>query len=417
MIRGENKIPVHLPKKLTISFPIWGLYDTGNGTYHDIDKMMREHVERGFNCMRIDDGAGLMHDINGNPRGPVYFGRGFGEFDLKMRQSAASGDPGFCDTRKRLIEIFRSAKKHGMYIILSSWYYLHTYWYVDSALATELEAIKPHDRFLAFAKFLHYILLELEKEGLDSQIAFAEIFNEADGLCFIDGYGHKNKISSEEIARFREDHERAIEWIKERHPHILFAFDSYSYYADHDQIPKNLEVYNFHNYFMWSVYHTSVERDNTLLATPPIPMEAVRASTKPGFPAAEDWYQRVWFYNNISDFERANAQANAYLEEHKDEILKKLKETVDHVRSNLDSALSGLPTVSGEGVSYSGSYHMIFEEYSETFWSIVSEMMKLYRSLGLWGTVVRTCCGPEDPVWYSHPEKLVEMNRIFTEDI
>ena len=38
-----------LPKRLTISFPIWGLYDIdGKGFYADTDRMVREHLERGF---------------------------------------------------------------------------------------------------------------------------------------------------------------------------------------------------------------------------------------------------------------------------------------------------------------------------------------------------------------------------------
>ena len=206
MIRGIDKIPPHLPKRLTISVPIWALYDTGEGgVYHDLDKIMVEHKERGFNCMRIDDGAGLMHDIDGNPRGDVYFGRAFGEYDLTIRQMAATGAPGKLDARRRLLELFRAAKRHGIYVILSSWYYLHTFWYVDSELGRELEDIPAEERFSAFAKFLHYILAELEAEGLDSQVAFAEIFNEADGLCFVDGYSNRNKRSDEELAFFRKN--------------------------------------------------------------------------------------------------------------------------------------------------------------------------------------------------------------------
>ena len=416
MIRGQNKIPPHLPKRLTISFPRWALYDTGTGgACHDLDKIMIEHKERGFNCMRIEDGAGIIHDSAGKPRGDVYFGRAFGNYDLIMRQFAATGEPGTCDVRQRLLDLFRAAKRHGIYVILSSWYYLHTYWYVDQALARELEDIAPEDRFIEFAKFLHYILLELEAEGLDSQIAFAEIFNEADGLCFIDGYGNKNHRTDEELAFFRKKHEEAIAWLKERHPCILFAFDSYSYYADLRQVPTNLEVYNFHNYFMWSVYHRAVESDNTLLRSDPIPMSDIKASTNEGFPAADDWYQRVWFYNNISPdkYAQANAQAKKYLCDNEGALLDKLRETVEHVKGNALGVFDGLPIVSGEGVSYCGSYKMDFEENTEAYWRIVAEMLRLYRELGLWGSVVRTCCGPEDPVWHSHPERILEMNRIF----
>lgn len=419
MIRGFDKIPEHLPKKLTISFAIWALYDTGEGgVFHDLDKMMREHKERGYNCIRLDDGAGLMHDIDGKARGEVYFGRAFGDYDLKMRQFAATGTPGTCNARERLLELFRAAKRHGIYIILSSWYYLHTFWYVDSVLAGELEAIKPEDRFMAFAKFLHYILLELEAEGLDSQVAFAEIFNEADGLCFIDGYSNKNKRSDEELAFFREKHEEAINWLKERHPCILFAFDSYTYATDLRQAPKNLEVFNFHNYFMWSVYRNAIENDASLLSEDPISKEEVKRSTKPGFDAADDWYERVWFYNNVDDskYAYANEKAKDYFLKNLEGIEKRLRDTSACVKENLNGAFAGLPAICGEGVSYCGAYFMTFEEYTDEFWSLMKTMMDVHRDLGLWGTVIRTCCAPEDPVWHSHPDKLLELNEYFLRD-
>ena len=418
MIRAQEKIPSHLPKKLTISFPIWALYDTGSGgAYHDVDKIMIEHRERGFNCMRFDDGAGLMHDINGNPRGEVYFGRAFGKYDDVLRQFGSTGTPGTVDLKKRLIDLFRAAKRHGVYMILSSWYYLHTFWFADSEICRELDAIPAEDRFFAFAKFLHYILLELEKEGLDTQVAFAEIFNEADGLHFVDGYGSKRR-SDEEIAFFRKKHEEAIAWLKERHPQILFAYDTYNVRPDMRQIPENLEVFNFHNYFMWHIYREAIENDTTLLRDDRIPIEAIRAAAKKDFPIEEGWCQRAWFYNNLlpSNYGLANARGRKFMEDNRDNILDNLRKRCEYLKNLFDGTLSGLPIVSGEGFTYCGSYVMNFEEYSDTAWEIVAEMMKLYSELGLWGTVVRTCCGPEDPVWSTHPHKLLEMNRLFLEN-
>ena len=51
------KIPAHLPERLAIAFPIWGLFDTGSGAYHDLDRFVREHAERNFNCIRLEGGA------------------------------------------------------------------------------------------------------------------------------------------------------------------------------------------------------------------------------------------------------------------------------------------------------------------------------------------------------------------------
>ncbi len=59
-----------LPEKLAISFPIWCLLDTpGDGVYHDLERVVREHAERAFNCIRTEDGAGLIRFKNGQADG------------------------------------------------------------------------------------------------------------------------------------------------------------------------------------------------------------------------------------------------------------------------------------------------------------------------------------------------------------
>ena len=83
------------------------------------------------------------------------------------------------------------------------------------------------------------------------------------------------------------------------------------------------------------------------------------------------------------------------------------------VKENMKETLPQVPVVCGEGVSYNGSYALLWEETSEVFWRLMADVMRDYREIGLWGTVIRTCCGPEDPVWTLCPEKLLELNRIF----
>lgn len=72
-----------------------------------------------------------------------------------------------------------------------------------------------------------------------------------------------------------------------------------------------------------------------------------------------------------------------------------------------------MPVVFGKGVTYSGGYKLLWEEKSEKYWIPVREMLEAYRGAGLWGTVVRTCSGPEDSVWHLYPEKFLEMNCFF----
>ena len=92
MIRNCEKISSHLPKRLTISFPIWGLYDTeAGGVYRDLDKMMLEHKERGFNCIRLDDDTEIVHNLHGKLRENVKSDYAFDSCYKDIRQFGSNG--------------------------------------------------------------------------------------------------------------------------------------------------------------------------------------------------------------------------------------------------------------------------------------------------------------------------------------
>jgi hypothetical protein len=44
---------------------------------------------------------------------------------------------------------------------------------------------------------------------------------------------------------------------------------------------------------------------------------------------------------------------------------------------------------------------------------VVEHAARAYREHGLWGSVARTCCGPEDPSWHEFPERLKRVNDVF----
>ncbi|MDD3155330.1 MAG: cellulase-like family protein, partial [Victivallaceae bacterium] len=205
-------IPSHLPCRLTISFPVWALQNTEpGGAYADLDRFVREHVERGFNCIRFDDGAGLIHDAAGRLCRSVPIVEPYPGAMGEIRQSWCTGNGGECDLFGRLVALLEAAKKYDVFVILSSWYYLHTYWYCGDQLRNgELHALDPHERFRYFGEELDRILTELRHRGLLDRVAAAEVFNEADGLPFINGYDGVNHLSVEERRKFRAKHEAAI---------------------------------------------------------------------------------------------------------------------------------------------------------------------------------------------------------------
>lgn len=92
--------------KLTISFWIWAIFDMeSNPCFDDLERRFVELKERGFNCIRLESGAGLCHDKDGRPRGELAFQEWMPGGHVRMFRGA--GDrfmAGRCDPLKRLIE-------------------------------------------------------------------------------------------------------------------------------------------------------------------------------------------------------------------------------------------------------------------------------------------------------------------------
>ncbi len=410
-----------LPKRLTISFPLWTIYATKGeySPYYDIEKLIIENVERGFNCIRIDDGAGLIHDINGNRLAPFDIHDIFGEYEKVPRQLHIVGDGGKCDLLERLFETCRMAKKHGVYIILSSWYYLHSFWMhgKDDPVCSELFALPYHERIGAFTKFLHYILCELEKEELTDCIAFCEIFNEINDLPFMnDDPELRDSVSDEEREQFRIEHKNGVAFLREQHPDILFAYDTAAPVDGNDgMLPENMQVYNFHNYFMWDYYDIITARhpewffDN-------VKREEVERSREGRMPAKDDWYERVTLYNNLDEsrMEEIEAEFEASFDEYARYYRDKLDDMVTAVKERTFN-YPNVPIVCGEGVSYICHKRLLWEEHSEKYWSLIEYALNKYKEAGLWGTVIRTCCAPEDPSWELCKDKLLKLNTLFKE--
>jgi hypothetical protein len=425
-------IPSNLPRKLSISFPIWALHNTSpGGAYADLDRFVREHVERGFNCIRFDDGAGLIHDAAGRRCHSVPIVEPYPGFMRDIRQLWCTGNGGECDLFDRLLKLLEAAKKYDVFVILSTWYYLHTYWYCgDESRNRELHALPPHDRFRYFSEELDRLLSELRKRGLLDRVASAEVFNEADGLPFIDDYGAMNQLSVEERQRFRADHEAAIAFLRQRHPDVLFAYDSYTPWTDVNQMPRNLQVWNFHSYCAWDVY-SLLEGDllvpGTNVETSP-QMEKIQRfqkthyaslddirSCRAGIPAAERWIRRIWLYNSLDPEKMPELDRclEAAFERDIDDFKRKLDESLAEALRIRDENVPGAPLVLAEGITYCGSNHILWEEKSDCYWEFLEYAVKRYREAGLWGCVLRTCCGPEDPSWSMRKDELLRLNRLF----
>jgi hypothetical protein len=411
--------------RLAISFWIWALFNTApNGFFDDLEGRMVELKERGFNCIRIEDGAGLCHDKSGRPRGELAFQEALPGHMRLIRQSERFL-AGRCDPLKRLVELCKLAKRYQVKVILSSWYYLHTFWFADEAINTELLGLPLSDRFMHFAQALDRILEELEQRGLQEVIAFAEIFNEIDGLQFIAGNEEKAQLNT-----FRGWHEDALEFLKMRHPQTRFALDTCTPFVNPEYIPRNAQVWNFHSYYLWSVYDVfeglvtwGSETDEPGLQEPVrqllrcdlIPFHVVRESRGSRPLIAEDWYRRVWLYRNLEPAALPGLERmlQENLERNVGNFKKKAEDNAAQAVRLRDRCLAGVPLVLGEGASYCADTRLRWEERSDAYWEVLEHAARVYRESGLWGAVARTNSGPEDPAWYEYPNRLRRVNEAF----
>lgn len=415
---------------MAISFWNFGLLSTGpNSIFHALEMRMAETVERGFNCIRTEGGAGITHDAEGRPRGELEFHRVLPGHDTFTRELQHVRG-GRVDLFKRLIELCTVARSHNVKLILSSWYYLHTFWFTDKKLTAELLGLPLEKRFMVFARGLDRILEELKQRELIDVIAFAEIFNEVDGLEFRGGYQATNP-TTEYLNRSRLLHEEALDFLRTRHPDVRFAVDTMMPNTLLDVIPRNAQVWNFHSYYLWPVYgvfeqglmgadinlddpaaYASVRR---FLRPDLVPFKTVVESRAGRPPLKEDWYRRIWLYRNLDP--NAMPALERLLQEHLEKNIDRFKQrATDAVKQALkvrDELFPGIPLVLGEGASYCADHRLRWEERSDAYWEVVEHAARAYREQGLVGAVARTNSGPTDPVWHEYPERLRRANAVF----
>lgn len=409
------------PDRLTICYNAWLIFNEND----DYDDLIRQTAERGFNCVRIEDGAGLLWDADGNARTDVLIRSPFGKFS-RFTAYRVIPDSIRIHPLERLLRICRAAKKYDVKLVLSSWFFLHTNWFCEEKDAAPLFAMSTEEKIRFFAEELNRILELLKREGLIDVVAFAEIFNEFDGLPFA---GEYRGLAPEWARELRILHEAEIDRLKKRHPDVLFAFDTYKAEVEPELIPRNIDVLNFHCYYLWPIYH-EFERGivQRSLEEPEIPPETayflkdkiitVRevAEEMGEIRTGQDYPRRMSLYASIDEAKMAELTdfLDRKLGESMDRYRRVFREKIDiiletHARIVPDSAI-----VMGEGMTYCASPELTFERDSENFWQLAREQMAYLREKGLWGTVVTTTHAPGRAIaWEACTDRYVEANNIF----
>ncbi|MDD5729087.1 MAG: hypothetical protein PHV59_11040, partial [Victivallales bacterium] len=154
------------------------------------------------------------------------------------------------------------------------------------------------------------------------------------------------------------------------------------------------------------------------LLQPPVSLNTIRAGRNGKLSLAEGWYRRIWLYRNldpdkIPELDRMLADQFERNWKHYEE---KLEASLEQIQKLHRELCPGAPLICGEGFTFCGSNLLHWEESSEAVWKLMALMLKRYRETGIQGTVIRTCCGPEDPSWNLRAAEITALNRQFLEE-
>jgi hypothetical protein len=404
-------IPGHLPPKLTISCWQWAWLTAAlpDEPYGDLEKVMVGLAERGFNTIRIDAGLNWCFQADGSPRGEVEFCQLFKGYGSRHRVIYGRGGGRF-NVLDRLMALMRLAKQHDIYVILSSWEYMHsTSQLADETLRAEVYGVPEDQRLMRLAQHHDRLLRILKEKDLHKNIAFVEPHNEA----------NISDLSKQQPRR--ASHEEAIAFLRDRHPDILISGDMAGHHPK--SVPENTQVYDNHMYAGRAVYdqlfsqtfnHPNFDPDDPrktplldyLLEEHIVPHDEMMQVFQ-DFVASRG--TRLWMYHNfdISRFDRwmldRLQELNSQIREHASQLFAETAQEAQRRR---------LPLVLDEGGFFVAPLLSRWEE-SEQGLAFLEHMYRMAIEHQYWGFLATSYNGPEAPIWYAHPNWLKQNNTRF----
>jgi len=412
---NTHAIPQHLPRKLTISLWdfSWYTMTMPGEPYHDLEARFDELVERGFNTIRICAMPYFLFDANGRRKGPLRFGN-LGEVGQRTRWYNCAGGAEL-DGHAHLLELFRQAKAHDCYVILSSWEYQQSPSFLATPeLAQELEAISPADRFMTLARSMDQLIAYLKEEGFGDRIAFAELHNEVEfgGLAKIgldEGIDFEDKTTL--LEKMRPYIEEALDYLRNRHDDTLI---SVSHVLIHDYpkqlVAGNTQVGQFHLYLN-GVLQELMDETGIWNEEVPFPNDCVRSLLRPDappfenykLPEGEEWRLqgnpiglRLFYLHDWTDPDKWDLFLYERYPAHKIAMLQKTDQRFADVA--WWAKQNGAPVVVGEGhVGYTPLYATFEEGPVGKF--IAEYAIRKGMEHGFWGMVLCSNCAPHHPFW------------------
>ena len=401
-------LPAHLPEALTITLWDFSWYvRSGPGEpFEDLDRAFAEAVERGYNTVRICAMPYLLFG-SGLDTTQLRLGALGGRYGQRVRWYDVKA-PTTIDARARLLELFEAARRHGCYVIVSSWEYQQSSSFSETPEWFEaLMAIDPEERAEAQA-VAHAALVDfLAQHGLDDRIAYVEVHNEVQVCHLADGLPG---TPLERVVGLRPRLERAVAAFHRLQPAVPVTVNyAHVPVGSMRGIPENVDVLVTHPY-VYGVLGAFIDAYG--LRRPVAEFDQARADADnllPGAPGIGEWGpEGDWrreativsdaeiYVHDCGDAEAIDRWLYRHYSEWEQEMISTLSTWLDVAH---DWALAhDVPLVFGEGwVGYT-PLDGRFEEGpvgAEFCRRAINESLRV----GAWGTIVCSNAAPQHAMW------------------
>ncbi|MGC4154447.1 MAG: cellulase-like family protein [Propionicimonas sp.] len=260
---------------------------TGPGEpFADLDAACAQARERGYTTIRLCAMPYLLFrsgiDVSALTLGPLggRYGQNVRWYEVRSETTI--------DAREHLLALFRSADRHNLDVIASSWEYQQS-----SALATRsdwfdsLQRIAPDDRAVVLADAHADLVDLLDAEGLGHRLVMSELHNEVQYSGLVDGLGVPR--GDQAVVALTDRLERGLARFHLRHPGrpatVSYAGVPVSGLR---ALPRGMDALAVHPY----VYGVLDEFINTFGVRAPsgeLDVERLRDILRPGAPALAQW--------------------------------------------------------------------------------------------------------------------------------
>jgi len=236
---AQPTIPSHLPRRLSICYYGWQWITTAlpDEAFGNLDQVVKDTKERGFNCIRAEMGLNWIFDLQGQRRGKIKFASWIPGFSSNLHCVDAKGG-GEDDVFERVMQLFEIAVRHDVFVITTSWEYQDAISQVDDPrIREEILAVPYSERLMLLARQYDRLLVELRKRGLHKRIAQVEVINELNQpaiICsssklhpqtmdeWVDGKTPAPACKAEMVRGLASE---AVAYVRSRHADLLVTVD------------------------------------------------------------------------------------------------------------------------------------------------------------------------------------------------